>query len=158
MVASASESTSSVERLLLKDQLCFALHYAARAISRTYAEVLSEAGLTYPQYLVLLCLLEQDGLSIGELGHLLKLDSGTLTPLVKRMESDGLVLRQRSARDERRVEVWLTEAGRSREAVLIRARRHVVEKLAMDETAIATQRSALMDMAARLSPGAETTA
>jgi len=153
MAETTADTRPSLSSLLLEDQLCFALHHAARAITRAYAEVLGEAGVTYPQYLVMLCLFERDGLSIGELGRLLRLDSGTLTPLVKRMEGDGVVVRRRSTRDERRVEVWLTAAGRSKEDSLLRARRHVVETLGMADADIASLRARLMDMADRLSRG-----
>ena len=97
-------------------QLCFPLYAAARAVTKTYAELLQDSGLTYPQYLVVLVLLEQDqAVSVGDLGTALRLDSGTLTPLLKRLEAAGIVRRQRDPEDERRVLVELTEAGRALE-------------------------------------------
>lgn len=146
------ESVGPEPSLSLDDQLCLALHSAARAISKAYGEVLREKGVTYPQYLVLLCLFEDDGLTVGELGRLLGLDSGTLTPVVKRLEAEGLVARQRSPADERKVEVWLTKTGRAKRALALRARRHVIEKLGMDDDEIAEMRGELMEIAARLSP------
>ena len=99
--------------LLLDNQLCFALYSTSLAMTRLYKPLLGELGITYPQYLVLLVLWEQDGLSVSALGERLFLDSGTLTPLLKRMESSGLVSRQRAAEDERRVHITLTVAGRA---------------------------------------------
>jgi len=99
--------------LLLDNQLCFALYSTSLAMTRLYKPLLGELGITYPQYLVLLVLWEQDGLSVSALGERLFLDSGTLTPLLKRMESSGLVSRQRAAEDERRVHITLTPAGRA---------------------------------------------
>jgi MarR family transcriptional regulator, organic hydroperoxide resistance regulator len=97
--------------LKLDNQLCFALYAASNRITRLYQPLLAELGITYPQYLVLLVLWEQDGLSVGELGQKLDLDSGTLTPLLKRMETAGIVDRQRDPEDERRVVVSLTTTG-----------------------------------------------
>ncbi|WP_342133239.1 MarR family winged helix-turn-helix transcriptional regulator [Hydrogenophaga sp. OTU3427] len=97
--------------LLLDHQLCFALYSASLAMTKLYKPVLAPLGLTYPQYLVLLCLWESDGATVSLLGERLQLDSGTLTPLLKRMEASGWVRRERSAEDERRVLVWLTPAG-----------------------------------------------
>jgi DNA-binding MarR family transcriptional regulator len=98
--------------LLLDNQLCFALYSASLAMTKLYKPLLETLGLTYPQYLVMLVLWEQDGLTVSALGERLFLDSGTLTPLLKRMEQSGLVSRQRSVEDERRVEVRLTPEGR----------------------------------------------
>lgn len=99
------------EHQLLQRQVCFALYSASRAATAVYRPMLQELGLTYPQYLVLLLLWERDGASVRELGEELSLDSGTLSPLLKRLEAAGLVQRQRSADDERRVQVHLTGDG-----------------------------------------------
>lgn len=101
--------------LVLRRQVCFALYAASRALTDVYRPILDEVGLTYPQYLVLLVLWERpdDAPTVSELGTELRLDSGTLSPLLKRLETAGLVVRRRSARDERRVEVGLTEQGRA---------------------------------------------
>ena len=99
--------------LKLDNQLCFALYSTSLAMTRVYKPLLDELGITYPQYLALLVLWEQDGLMVSELGERLFLDSGTLTPLLKRLEASGFVSRQRALDDERRVHVSLTPAGRS---------------------------------------------
>ena len=99
--------------LRLDDQLCFALYSASRAVTRAYAPLLQPLGLTYPQYLVLLVLWERDGASVKQLGERLALDSGTLTPLLQRLESQGLVERRRGDDDERVVRIHLTAAGRA---------------------------------------------
>lgn len=101
--------------LVLGRQVCFALYAASRALTDVYRPILDRVGLTYPQYLVLLVLWEHDEQAPGvsELGARLRLDSGTLSPLLKRLEGAGLVVRRRSARDERRVEVGLTAEGRA---------------------------------------------
>ena len=99
--------------LQLDKQLCFALYSASLAMTRLYKPLLEPLGMTYPQYLALLVLWEQDALSVGQLGERLFLDSGTLTPLLKRMEASGWLLRERAADDERRVIVSLTRQGRA---------------------------------------------
>jgi len=99
--------------LLLRDQVCFALYSASRAVTGVYRPLLDELGLTYPQFLVLLALWERDGRTVSDIGAALRLDSGTLSPLLKRLESAGLVDRRRESGDERRVTVHLTEAGES---------------------------------------------
>jgi MarR family transcriptional regulator, organic hydroperoxide resistance regulator len=96
----------------LDDQLCFALYSASRAVTAAYRPLLTELNLTYPQYLVLLVLWEEGRANVSRLCERLHLDSGTLSPLLKRLESVGYVTRERSADDERRVEVVLTPAGK----------------------------------------------
>jgi DNA-binding MarR family transcriptional regulator len=100
------------EALRLDNQLCFALYASSRAMTSAYRPLLDALGLTYPQYLVLLALWESDELSVSSLGERLFLDSGTLTPLLKRMEKRGLVRRMRNIADEREVIVGLTIEGR----------------------------------------------
>lgn len=109
--------TDPIRNLRLEDQLCFAVYSAAHAFTRFYKPLLDELGITYPQYLVLLVLWESDALPVSRIGARLGLDSGTLTPLLKRMEAAGLVQRQRSPRDERQVLVTLTERGRAQRPV-----------------------------------------
>lgn len=110
--AFANAPSADPEALLLLDnQLCFALYSTSLAMTKVYRPLLDELGLTYPQYLVLLVLWEYDGLAIGELGERVALDSGTLTPLLKRMQAQGLVERTRSAADERLVLITLTRQG-----------------------------------------------
>ena len=103
------------DALRLDDQLCFALYAASRAVTAAYQPLLAPLGLTYPQYLVMLVLWEEDGPSIKHLGARLHLDSGTLTPLLKRLEAQGLVRRARDAGDERVVRIHLTPTGKKLE-------------------------------------------
>lgn len=114
-MADGPPDTIDVEHnpLRLADQLCFALYSTSRAITKQYATLLSDMGITYPQYLSLLALWEKDGLTVHELARLLELEGATTTPLVKRLEKLGLVRRERSTEDERRVHVFLTKKGRS---------------------------------------------
>lgn len=104
--------TEETPLLRLDDQLCFALYAATRAMTRAYAPMLGELGLTYPQFLVMIALWERDGVTVKGLGERLMLDSGTLTPLLKRLEKAGLVARARDEEDQRRVLISLTDAGR----------------------------------------------
>ncbi|WP_433258843.1 MarR family winged helix-turn-helix transcriptional regulator [Streptosporangium sp. CA-135522] len=97
--------------MLLEDQVCFDLHAASRALDGVYRRELRELGLTYPQYLAMMVLWERQPVTVKELGAALRLDSGTLSPLLKRLEAAGLVRRERSAADERSVLVRLTPAG-----------------------------------------------
>jgi DNA-binding MarR family transcriptional regulator len=97
----------------LDDQLCFALYAASRAVTARYRPMLEEIGLTYPQYLVMMLLWEQDDQTVGQLGARLSLDSGTLSPLLKRLTAAGLVTRHRRLEDERSVSITLTAAGRA---------------------------------------------
>jgi DNA-binding MarR family transcriptional regulator len=99
--------------LLLDHQVCFALYSASLAMTKLYKPLLDALGLTYPQYLVLLALWEADGVGVSDIGERLHLDSGTLTPLLKRLEAAGMVQRERDAADERRVRVHLTPEGRA---------------------------------------------
>jgi MarR family transcriptional regulator, organic hydroperoxide resistance regulator len=96
----------------LEDQVCFALYAASRATTAAYRPYLDQLGLTYPRYIVMLVLWEHDGIAIGELGQRLYLDTGTLSPLLKKLARDGLVTRVRDERDERVVRIGLTARGR----------------------------------------------
>ncbi len=98
--------------LQLDNQLCFALYSTSLAMTKVYKPLLAELGLTYPQYLAMLVLWERDGLMVSELGDKLYLDSGTLTPLLKRLEASGHISRIRDVEDERRVYITLTSSGR----------------------------------------------
>ena len=112
-MASASASKPlSAQALLLDHQLCFALYSASLAMTKLYKPLLEELGLTYPQYLAMLALWERDGVSVSALGERLFLDSGTLTPLLKRLEASGFITRVRDVHDERRVHIRLTAEGR----------------------------------------------
>ena len=109
--AAVPEATAEAQRL--DNQLCFAVYAAAHAFGRAYRALLGQHDLTYPQYLVLLVLWEEEGLSVKEIGTRLFLDSGTLTPLLKRLEASGRVRRARDRADERQVSIFLTDAGRA---------------------------------------------
>jgi len=110
--ANASHPHPADAWLALDKQLCFALYSASLAMTKVYKPLLAPLGLTYPQYLVMLALWEADGQTVSSLGAKLALDSGTLTPLLKRLEAQGQLSRERDAQDERRVIVRLTAAGR----------------------------------------------
>jgi DNA-binding MarR family transcriptional regulator len=99
--------------LHLDRQLCFSVYAAAHALNRVYKPLLDRLGITYPQYLVLMVLWEEDGQTVSAIGRRLFLDSGTLTPLLKRMEAAGLLTRRRDAVDERQVRAQLTDRGRA---------------------------------------------
>lgn len=111
-----SPLSPSPATLQLDNQVCFALYSASLAMTKLYKPLLDELGLTYPQYLALLVLWERDGVTVSELGERLSLDSGTLTPLLKRLEGAGLLSRLRDAADERRVLIRLTADGRQLKA------------------------------------------
>nr|WP_316639441.1 MarR family transcriptional regulator [uncultured Roseateles sp.] len=125
-------------------QLCFALYSSSLAMTKLYKPLLEPLGLTYPQYLVLMVLWQDDGLGVSALGERLHLDSGTLTPLLKRMETAGWLTRQRAQGDERRVELRLTASGRELKA----AARNIPEQLAC---ATACSLTELTDLTQRLS-------
>lgn len=109
-----AEPTHQEKDLLrLSQQLCFALYSTSHAFTRAYKPLLAALDLTYPQYLVMLVLWERDDVTVKEIGTQLQLDSGTLTPLLKRLDAAGLVVRSRDADDERQVRVSLTDAGRA---------------------------------------------
>ncbi|MEU7056381.1 MarR family transcriptional regulator [Streptomyces sp. NPDC046197] len=111
MTTQAPQTAPDEDWLRLDRQICFSLHAASRAFNGVYRVILKELGLTYPQYLVMLVLWEHGETPVKKLGEHLRLDSGTLSPLLKRLETSGLVRRERSARDERSVEVRLTDEG-----------------------------------------------
>ncbi|NBE50204.1 MarR family winged helix-turn-helix transcriptional regulator [Streptomyces boluensis] len=121
--------------LRLDRQVCFSVHAASRAFNGVYREPLKELRLTYPQYLVMLVLWEHDELAVKRLGALLRLDSGTLSPLLKRLEAVGYVERRRSAEDERSVVVRPTEAGRELRAQALEVPRRIAAAtgLTLDE-------------------------
>lgn len=108
-----SDAAGGFDPLRLDLQLCFALYSAANLVTRLYRPLLEPLGLTYPQYLVMMALWERAPRTVSDLGEALGLDSGTLTPLLKRLEASGVVARARDAQDERRVQVSLTDQGRA---------------------------------------------
>jgi DNA-binding MarR family transcriptional regulator len=135
----------------LDDQLCFALYAASRAVTARYRPMLDELGLTYPQYLVLMLLWEEDGQTVGQLGARLALDSGTLSPLLKRLTAAGLVTRHRRTDDERSVSIRLTEAGRALEAPACSISAEMIEALDLDKGAFTELKDQLRLITTRMS-------
>lgn len=144
MVNAPTEQVSGLrDPLLLDNQLCYALYAAAHRMTKSYRPMLERLGLTYPQYLALLVLWETDGVTVSEIGRRLRLDSGTLTPVLKRLEVAGLVLRQRRRTDEREVEIALTPNGRHLRAEAVNVRQSVMCQLKMTEPEIQAMRTEL---------------
>lgn len=140
--------------LLLDHQLCFAVYAASRAMTQAYQPLLAPLGLTYPQYLVMLVLWEGDGLTVGELGQRLQLDSGTLTPLLKRLAVAGLVDRRRDDVDERVVRLTLTAAGRALRRKAVDIPRRLLCQLELTVPELGRLRGQLTELTARLRPSA----
>ncbi|MEW2014857.1 MULTISPECIES: MarR family winged helix-turn-helix transcriptional regulator [unclassified Rhodococcus (in: high G+C Gram-positive bacteria)] len=118
--------------LALDRQVCFALYSASRATTAVYRPMLDELGVTYPQYLVLLVLWEQDGRGVKDICAELDLDTGTLSPMLKRLEGLGFIERRRLSTDERRVEIHLTETGSAMRAKALDIPRKLAEKTGMN--------------------------
>lgn len=136
---------SSSNHLHLNNQLCFALYAATNAITRAYRAPLAKLGLTYPQYLVLLVLWEPDrnAHTVKGLADALQLDSSTLTPLLKRLETAGFITRKRQARDERVVQVALTGAGRALRTPVAAVQQHVACRTRLNDAEFFDFRSRL---------------
>ncbi len=134
--AATIDHPSVTESLRLDNQLCYALYAAAHRMTKSYRPLLERLGLTYPQYLVLLVLWEQDGVTVSEIGRRLRLDSGTLTPVLKRLESAGFLRRTRRQSDEREVEIGLTDQGRELQLEAASVRETVMCQLEMSEPEI----------------------
>jgi MarR family transcriptional regulator, organic hydroperoxide resistance regulator len=151
--------------LALERQVCFALSVAARNVVAVYRQVLEPLGLTHPQYLVMLALWQHGSLSVKDLSRLLQLDPGTLSPLLKRLESAGLVRRERDPRDQRNLALTLTPAGRRLRAEAERIPAGIVERLGMPVEELISLHEALgkvitasqHSLAATSRPDAETT-
>ncbi len=143
------------ETLWLKNQLCFALYAASNAITRTYRTPLEELGLTYPQYLVIVSLLEKPSMTSGELARALKLDAGTLTPMLKRLAVSGLIERTRRTEDERVIDNRLTERGLALQQNLLQAQNDVGCRARMPADDVAALRHILHELAANLSHNTE---
>jgi DNA-binding MarR family transcriptional regulator len=137
------------ELLRLENQLCFALVTAARNVVSIYRPILEPLGLTHPQYLVMLALWEKSPRTLTDLAVDLAMDPATASPLVKRLESDGLVVRRRSAADERRLEIGLTPAGRELRSRALGVPRQVMEAVGMVPEQIAALRDGLGAFAGR---------
>ena len=129
--------------LLLDQQLCFSLYAASRAMTAAYGPLLAPLGLTYPQYLVMLVLWETDDLAVKDLGARLQLDSGTLTPLLKKLEAQGLLHRGRDEHDARVVRLTLTAAGRNLKRKAPAIPRELVCQLGLTLPAVARLREEL---------------
>lgn len=143
------------QAMRLDAQLCFALHAASRAFDGVYRVLLREAGLTYPQYLVLLVLWEHGESSVKNLGAKLRLDSGTLSPLLKRLEAAGWVERRRAADDERSVVVRLTEAGAALKQRMCEVPVRIAAATGMDLDRMADLRGRLVELTETLEGAAE---
>ena len=137
---------SQFENLKLKNQLCFALYAATNAITRAYRSRLSHIGLTYSQYLVMMVLWEADGITVKNIAQQVQLDSPTITPLLKRLESAGFVNRQRSVSDERVVNVFLTDAGHIIQARVADMQKDVACQTGMAESQFIELRSTLHEL------------
>jgi DNA-binding MarR family transcriptional regulator len=140
--------------MLLDDQLCFALYAASRAVTGLYRPVLDSLGLTYPQYLVLLVLWQHDSVPVKELGAALQLDYGTLTPLLKRLESHGLLRRERRADDERSVRITLTDEGAALRARARAVPAFIGESMGLDDTEFGQLRESLRRLTANVTEAA----
>jgi DNA-binding MarR family transcriptional regulator len=134
----------------IDEQLCFALYAASRAMTSCYRPMLDAIDLTYPQYLVLLVLWERGDATVTGIGHALQLETGTLSPLLKRLEAAGLIIRARRAGDERSVLVSLTPAGRELEARVAEAQSNVGEATGLSRAEIGDLRETLHRLSDRL--------
>lgn len=146
---------TTYEQMALDRQLCFALHSASRAVTRAYGPLLARAGLTYPQYVTMLTLWERSGepMTVGELGGRLRLDTGTLTPLLKRLEVLGYVRRTRDRADERRVHVEPTQRGLALRDELAPVPSEIVRASGLDLDDIADLRRRLVELVRHLDAG-----
>ncbi|WP_329338429.1 MarR family transcriptional regulator [Streptomyces sp. NBC_00663] len=151
-------TSPTTDWLRLDQQICFSLHAASRAFNGVYRVILKDLGLTYPQYLVMLVLWEQGALPVKKLGEHLRLDSGTLSPLLKRLEAAGLVHRERSARDERSVEVRLTEEGRALREHALQVPRRIAGATGFDMDEIRELRARLDELTTALDTAASNAA
>ncbi|KAB1141882.1 MarR family transcriptional regulator [Streptomyces luteolifulvus] len=140
--------------LRLDNQICFSLHAASRAFNSVYRVILKDLGLTYPQYLVMLVLWEHGDLPVKKLGEHLRLDSGTLSPLLKRLEGAGFVRRERSTVDERSVEVRLTEEGAALRERAVEVPRRITVATGFDIDGIRELRTRLDELTTALDAAA----
>ncbi|WP_372967096.1 MarR family winged helix-turn-helix transcriptional regulator [Microbacterium sp.] len=145
--------TASDDLLKLDNQLCFALVTAARNVVAIYRPILEPLGLTHPQYLVMLALWERAPRPLNDLAADLAMEPATASPLVKRLEADGLVARQRSTQDERRLDITLTAAGRALRERALDVPRQVMAAVEMDLEQISALRDGLSAFAGRRSAG-----
>lgn len=150
MALALYDAAEADDPLCLDNQLCFSLYAATHAIKKAYRPLLDRLGLTYPQYLVLIVLWSGDKLKVSDIGDRLSLDSGTLTPVLKRLEAMGLVHRRRRPEDEREVEIALSTEGRALRQKAVGVRQDIVRKLGMSEAEIAELRTVLNTLVATL--------
>lgn len=141
--------TASDDLLRLENQLCFALVTAARNVVAIYRPILEPLGLTHPQYLVMLALWERSPRALNDLAVDLALEPATASPLVKRLEKEGLVTRQRSAGDERRLDITLTDSGRALRERALDVPQQVMSAVGMDVDEVATLRDGVARFAGR---------
>jgi DNA-binding MarR family transcriptional regulator len=153
-VGTAAAATAASEDLLaLENQVCFALAVAARGVIGLYRPILEPLGLTHPQYLVMLALWGRSPRTVRDLGEALQLEPATLSPLLKRLESQGHLTRQRSARDERALDVALTDAGRALREQALGIPPQVVDRLGMSVGELAALRDRLTDVISAVQRG-----
>lgn len=150
-----SKADISKKDLVLDKQLCFALYGASLALTRTYKPLLEPLGLTYPQYLVMLVLWEEDHLAVKALGEKLGLDSGTLSPLLKRLEQADFVKRQRDSKDERQVTVSLTPKGRALQDEAVQVMSAIGSAIGCSLEEVAALRQQLQALRGRLNAAAQ---
>ena len=155
MLDSGKTALAQDDILKLDSQLCFGLYAATHAITRVYRPLLNELGITYSQFLVLLALWDQDQQTVTSLGTNLFLDSGTLSPVLKRLEASGFITKTRQSRDERVVEVMLTRNGRDLQEQAREVCRKVRCRIGMPEPDIASIRRDLDRVLAALNDGAQ---
>jgi DNA-binding MarR family transcriptional regulator len=146
-------AAASDDLLALENQVCFALAVAARGVIGLYRPILEPLGLTHPQYLVMLALWERSPRTVRDLGNALQLEPATLSPLLKRLEAQGYVTRERSTRDERALDVALTDAGSDLRAQALTIPPQVVDRLGMSLDELGTLRDRLTEVIAAVQRG-----
>lgn len=141
----------SQKALHLDQQLCFALYSTSLAMTKVYKPLLDKLGLTYPQYLIMLILWQNDGLALKDIGEQLQIDSGALTPVIKRMEAMGLLIRTRNPQNERTLEIRLTKAGWAMQEEAVQVNRTIGGSCGMAEPDIHALRMELVQLRSELS-------
>jgi len=142
--------TRAADALLLDQQLCFSVYATSLAMTQAYKPLLEEIGLTYPQYLAMLVLWEGDGLTVKALAERLEQESGSVTPVVKRLEAEGLVQRKRDPRDERNLALTLTPAGRGLRERGLKVNQSFAKACGLSTPALAELRASLNQLRRRL--------
>jgi DNA-binding MarR family transcriptional regulator len=155
-MAKSSDQNSTLDpqsqkALHLDQQLCFALYSTSLAMTKVYKPLLDKLGLTYPQYLIMLILWQNDGLALKDIGEQLQIDSGALTPVIKRMEAMGLLLRTRNPQNERTLEIRLTKAGWAMQEQAVQVNRTIGVSCGMAEPDIHALRQELVQLRSKLS-------